>query len=194
MEIKLEVVGNLQENTYFVIEEQTKDSIIIDPGAESDRLISIIEKENLNLKCIILTHAHFDHIGACKHIKEKFDCPLAIGKGEEILLENDENNLSKVYGNSIKLKADKYLEDNDILNFGNLSFKIIQTPGHTPGGICLYFEKEDVIFTGDTLFYGSVGRTDLPFGDFNTLANSLKKLKNLPDNTTVFQGTVAKQL
>lgn len=189
MEIKLEIVGNMQENTYFVIEEETKNAIIIDPGAEAEKLINIAEKNKLNLKYIVLTHAHFDHIGACQQIKEKFNIPIIAGEGEDILLENGKNNLSSVYGETIELKADKFLKDGEILKFGeNLEFKTIQTTGHTPGGICLYFENEKVLFSGDTLFYGSIGRTDFPYGNTKDLINSLNKLKNLPDETIVFSG------
>ncbi len=189
MEIKLEIVGNMQENTYFVIEEETKNAIVIDPGAEAEKLINVAEKNKLNLKYIVLTHAHFDHIGACQQIKEKFNIPIIAGEGEDILLENGKNNLSSVYGETIELKADKFLKDGEILKFGeSLEFKTIQTTGHTPGGICLYFENEKVLFSGDTLFYGSIGRTDFPYGNTKDLINSLNKLKNLPDETVVFSG------
>lgn len=189
MKVKVEIVGAMQENTYFAIEDETNNAIIVDPGEEADKLIAIIEKENLNLKYIVLTHAHFDHIGACSKIKERFNVPIVIGEGEEILLENAENNLSAQFSKKIEMKADKILKDGDIFKFGEeLFFKTIQTTGHTPGGICLYFEKENVIFTGDTLFYGSVGRTDFPYGNSENLIKSLKKLKNLPDETVVYSG------
>ena len=189
MKIKVEIVGAMQENTYFAIEEETNNAIIIDPGAEAEKLINIIEKEGLNLKYIVLTHAHFDHIGACAKIKEKFNVPIVLGEGEEVLLENGNNNLSSVYGETIELKGDKYLKDGEILKFGeNLEFKTIQTTGHTPGGICIYFEKDNVLFSGDTLFYGSIGRTDFPYGSSSDLIKSLDKLKKLPDETYVYSG------
>lgn len=189
MKIKVEIVGIMQENTYFVIEEETKDTILIDPGAEAEKLISIIEKEQLNLKYIVLTHAHFDHIGACSEIKQKFNVPIVLGEGEEILLENSNNNLSAIYGEPIQLKGDIYLKDGEIFKFGNQTeFKTIQTTGHTPGGICLYFEKENTLFTGDTLFYGSIGRTDFPYGNSEALIKSLEKLKKLPNETYVYSG------
>lgn len=189
MEIKLEIVGNMQENAYFVIEEETKNAIIIDPGAEAQKLINVVEKNNLNLKYIVLTHAHFDHIGACQEIKNKFNIPIVAGEGEDVLLENGRNNLSSVYGSTIEFKADIYLKDEEIFKFGeNLQFKTIQTTGHTPGGICLYFENEKVLFSGDTLFYGSIGRTDFPYGNTEDLMKSLNKLKKLPDETIVFAG------
>ena len=190
MKIKVEITGGMMmENCYFAIEEETNNAIIIDPGANAKRLMQTIDKEKLNLKYIVLTHAHFDHIGACEEIKEKYNTPIVICEGEEILLEHSENNLSNVINKKIELKADIVLKDNETFKFGNdLYFKAIKTPGHTPGGMCLYFEKENTLFTGDTLFYGSIGRTDFPYGSSKDLIESLNKLKKLPDNTVVYSG------
>lgn len=190
MKIKAEIVGGqMMQNCYFVIEDNTNNSIIIDPGAEANRLIQIIEKENIKPKYICLTHGHFDHIGACKELKEKYNIPIVICEGEEVLIENPQNNLSNMINQNIQFKADVVLKDNDILKFGeDLSFKVIKTPGHTPGGMCLYFENENVLFSGDTLFYGSIGRTDFPYGNSSDLIKSINKLKNLPDDTVVYCG------
>ena len=190
MKIKVEIVGGMMmQNCYFAIEEHTKNSIIIDPGADANRLISIIKNENLNLKYIVLTHGHFDHIGACKQIKDKYNTPIVICEGEEILIEHSENNLSNMTDNKIEIRADIVLKDNDIFKFGeSLHFKVLKTPGHTPGGMCLYFENENILFSGDTLFYGSVGRTDFPYGNSSDLIKSITRLKDLPDNTVVYSG------
>lgn len=190
MKIKVEIVGGqMMQNCYFVIEDDTNNAIIIDPGAEADRLIQIIEKENIKPKYICLTHGHFDHIGACKELKEEYNIPIVICEGEEVLIENPQNNLSSMINQNINFKADIVLKDNDIFKFGdNLSFKVIKTPGHTPGGMCLYFENENVLFSGDTLFYGSIGRTDFPYGNSSDLIKSINKLKTLPDNTVVYCG------
>ncbi len=190
MKVKVEIVGGMMmQNCYFAIEDNTNDSIIIDPGADADRLIAKIEKEKLNLKYIVLTHGHFDHIGACKEIKENYNTPIVICEGEEILIENSKNNLSNMINKNIELKADITLKDNEIFKFGeDLSFKVIKTPGHTPGGMCLYFEKENILFSGDTLFYGSIGRTDFPYGNSSDLIKSINRLKELPDETVVYCG------
>lgn len=190
MQVKVEIVGGqMMQNAYFAIEEDTKNAIIVDPGAEADRLINVIEKNNLNLKYIVLTHGHFDHIGACLEIKEKYNVPIVIGEGEDLLIENPEKNLSTMIGEHISFKADKILKDEEILKFGeNLSFKAIQTVGHTPGGICLYFEEDNILFSGDTLFNGTIGRTDFPYGNSEDLIKSVQKLKLLPNETIVYCG------
>lgn len=189
MKIKVEIVGgSMMQNCYFVIDEKTNEAIVIDPGADTHKLINVIEKEKIDLKYILLTHGHFDHIGACNELKEKYNIPIVICDGEELLIENPENNLSTMIGREIKLKADKVLKDNDTFSFSNLTFKAIKTPGHTPGSMCLYFEDENVLFSGDTLFQGSIGRTDFPYGSSKDIIASLEKLKNLPDNTVVYSG------
>ncbi|WP_250277704.1 MBL fold metallo-hydrolase [[Clostridium] colinum] len=190
MKVKVEIVGGaMMQNCYFAIEENTNNAIVIDPGADADKLIDVIEKEKLNLKYIVLTHGHFDHIGACEDIKEKYNTPIVICEGEETLIEHSENNLSHMINCKIEIKADIVLKDNDIFKFGDrLSFKVIKTPGHTPGGMCLYFEEEKVLFSGDTLFYGSVGRTDFPYGNSSYLIKSINRLKELPDDTVVYCG------
>lgn len=190
MKVKVEITGGrMMQNCYFAIEDNTNNAIIIDPGADANMLIDTIEKEKINLKYIVLTHGHFDHIGACKEIKEKYSAPIVICEGEELLIEHSENNLSHMINSKIELKADIVLKDNDIFKFGeNLFFKALKTPGHTPGGMCLYFENENVLFSGDTLFYGSIGRTDFPYGSSEDLIKSLNRLKELPDNTVVYSG------
>lgn len=189
MKVKVEIVGEMKENTYFAIEDNTNYAIIVDPGDDGDKLISIIEKENINLRYIVLTHAHFDHIGACEKIRQKFNVPIVICAGEEVLLGNSKNNLSNMIGKTIEIKEDIVLKDNDIFKFGEkLYFNVIKTPGHTPGGMCIYFKEDNILFSGDTLFYGSVGRTDFPYGNSSDLIKSLEKLKQLPDDTVVYPG------
>ncbi|MFI3230291.1 MAG: MBL fold metallo-hydrolase [bacterium] len=190
MKLRVEIVGGqMMQNAYFITEEETNATIVIDPGAEPERLINTIEKNNLDLKYIVLTHGHFDHIGACDDLNKKYNAPIVIAEGEELLIEEPKNNLSTMIGESISIKADIVLKDGDIFKFGdNLEFKVIATPGHTPGGMCLYFEKQEVLISGDTLFKASVGRTDFPYGDSKVLIQSLEKLKVLPDTTVVYCG------
>lgn len=190
MKLRVEIVGGqMMQNAYFITEEETNATIVIDPGADAPRLINTIEKNNLDLKYIVLTHGHFDHIGACEELKAKYNSPIVIAEGEELLIENPKNNLSGMIGENISIKADIALKDNDIFKFGDkLEFKAITTPGHTPGGMCLYFEDDEVLISGDTLFKASVGRTDFPYGDSEVLMQSLEKLKALPDTTIVYCG------
>lgn len=190
MKVKTQIVGGaMMQNCYFVIEECSSKSIIIDPGADFEMLDDIIQKDKINLEYIVLTHGHFDHIGACVQIKEKYNTPIVILKGEELLTQIPQNNLSEMINKQIIVNPDIKLEDDDYFKFGdNSKFKVIKTGGHTPSSMCLYFEDEKIIFTGDTLFQGSIGRTDFPYGNSNDLINSLQKLKILPNETLVYSG------
>ena len=188
MKVKLFVVGDMQENTYFIIDKKLKECIVIDPGSEPDVLIEYIKKKDLILKYIVLTHAHFDHIGACNNLKKEFNVPIVIANGEEDIIKNCENNLSVFYGDNLEIDPDIILSDFDTLSFANFNFLCISTPGHTPGSACFYFEKQKIIFTGDTLFYETIGRTDFSYSDTNKMLESIKKLKNLPKETVVYPG------
>jgi len=179
----------MDTNGYIVFDEITKDTVIIDPGAEGNKFIDFIENEGLKPHAVILTHAHFDHIGAVSEIKKHFNIPLMVCLGEEQVLENKNINMSSVYSEPIELKADRIFNDGENISLGSLLFKVIITPGHTPGGGCFYFEKEKVLFSGDTLFYMSVGRSDFLLGSESDLINSIKnKLIILPDDVEVFSG------
>lgn len=188
MRIKRIVVGELGVNCYIVIDEETKACIAVDVGAEPYKIISFIEEEKLDLKAIILTHGHYDHIGGCLEVKDKFKAPIICGENEVDFLKNADANLAKMFGDDLVVRADESLKDNEEYKFGALSFRVIETPGHTPGGICLYFEKEGVLFSGDTLFFCSVGRTDFYMGNTNQLLNSLKRLAGLDDGVIVYPG------
>ena len=182
MILKSVAVGAYQENTYFLIDEITKEAVIFDPGAQAELIFNIIERLNIKPKMILLTHGHFDHVGAVKEIKNKYEIPFYISKEDEDMRKIDDSLFGEIP------KVDGYLEDGDKLIFGNgKEIKVITTPGHTPGGIC--FLCEDILITGDTLFNGSIGRTDFTGGDFNTLISSIKnKLLGLGDNTKVYPG------
>lgn len=189
MRVKNLVVSNMETNAYVVSDEETLEAIIIDPGAEAEKIIEFIEAENLKVNAIVLTHAHFDHIGAVKALKEKYNVKVMLCRGEEVIIENGRYNLSYGFGDIIELKADHIFEDGEIYKFGNLQFKVFITPGHTPGGGCYYFENEGVLFSGDTLFQMSVGRSDFILGDGKALIKSIKeKLMTLPDEVIVFTG------
>lgn len=175
-------------NCYLVYSEDDKAAIIVDPGGDADELIDKIETNNLHLKYIVLTHGHGDHIAAVKKIKDRFGVEVLIHEDDAEMLEEGELNLSrKMAMGNIEFKADKTIKEGDRLHFGNLEAKVIHTPGHTKGGICLLIEGS--LITGDTLFKGSIGRSDLYGGDFDSLISSIKnKLLQLPDETVVYPG------
>lgn len=181
-------VGIYAANCYIVYSETTKDGIIVDPGGDAEEILKIITKNNININCIILTHGHGDHIGGLADLKEALDIPIMIHEGDIDLLTDGNKNFSTTMGmGRIELKADRLLKDGEIIKFGDLEALIIHTPGHTKGGISI--KIKDNIITGDTLFASSIGRTDLPGGDFDTIIGSIKeKLLIYPDDTRVFPG------
>lgn len=190
MRIKTFVIRGMDTNCYVIIDEETKKAIIVDPGGDVDELDDFVKNEGITLTAIVLTHAHYDHIAGIDNIKEKYSLPIVCGEAEEKVLESPNHNLSTFFGvPPISMSADKLLKDNEEYSFGGLKFKTIFTPGHTPGGICLYFENENVLISGDSLFAGSVGRTDFPGGSYRDLIDSIKdKILVLPEETIVFPG------
>ncbi|GMG97828.1 MBL fold metallo-hydrolase [Tepidimicrobium xylanilyticum] len=180
--------GVYAANCYIVYSENSKEGIVIDPGGDVDDIISHIKELGLNIKYIILTHGHGDHIGGVKGIREYTKAPVAVHKDDEYMLKDGMANFSStmVMG-TIELNADILLEDGDELTFGDLKAEIIHTPGHTPGGITI--KIGDSLFTGDTLFAGSIGRTDFPRSSFEAIMDSIKnRLIIFPDDTKVYPG------
>ncbi|MBS1507703.1 MAG: MBL fold metallo-hydrolase [Bacteroidetes bacterium] len=181
------------ENTY-VVSDETKEAVIIDPGCytreEQQELTSFVESNGLKIKFILNTHCHVDHVLGNYFAKEKFKAPLLIHQIEDAQLRAVKN-YAPVYGFTSYAPAepDQFIGETDVIEFGNSSWKIFFLPGHAPGHIGFYDEKEKVIFAGDVLFAGSIGRTDLPGGNFDTLIKSIhQKLFVLPDDVEVFPG------
>ncbi|SHH14028.1 MBL fold metallo-hydrolase [Tepidibacter thalassicus] len=180
------VAGVYGVNCYILGDEQTKKCAVLDPGGSLDEIIDIVENNEFKVDYIILTHGHGDHIGAVKELKQKTNAKILAHEDEKFILNSSKNNLTHMMGGAFEIEADEYLKDGQIVKIGNLELKIIHTPGHTPGCICI--KVDDVLFTGDTLFAGSIGRTDLPGGDYDTILDSLDKLSNLDDNLKVLPG------
>ncbi len=182
------IVGPLQVNCYILADEKIKEAVIIDPGDDADNILNIIKEKGFNVKYIINTHAHFDHVGANKALKEATGAELLMHEADAQVLATVSNQ-SRSFGLTpvVSPPADRYVKHGDIVTAGEVSLKILHTPGHTPGGISLL--EEGLVLTGDSLFAGSIGRTDFPGGDLLTLLRSIKtNLMVLPDETKVFPG------
>ena len=182
-------LGMLGNNTYFLHKDGEYDCIIIDPARDGEMLVTKLREKGLTIKAIFLTHAHFDHILGVPGIKKLCDVPIYGGKDDvEGFLDPSVNQSVKI-NKQISLKLDYELEDGDEITVSGMTCKVIATPGHTPGGVCFYFKEDNILIAGDTLFEGSVGRTDFPTGSMKTLVGSINsKLMVLPDNTRVYPG------
>lgn len=179
-------VGPLQENCYIVYNKENE-CVIIDPGYESQRIIDTIEKEELKPLYILLTHGHIDHIGAVKDLKDKYGISVYIHNKDKDMLEKPNKNSASLYGMSVNgAKADYFVKEGNDIKFSDDSFKVIETPGHTGGGVC--YKLDNILFSGDTLFLGSIGRYDFPESSGLDLMNSLKKLTLLDKDTIVLPG------
>ncbi|MCR5321806.1 MAG: MBL fold metallo-hydrolase [Lachnospiraceae bacterium] len=190
-------VGALGTNCYVVYNDgetgALKNCVIIDPGDDAKKINNMIISEELNPSAILLTHGHFDHIGAVRELLEKYPgIKVYAGKNENALLQDPELNLTGRIRRPLTINADRLLEGNEVFNEAGMRFKVISTPGHTVGSVCYLAEAENVLFSGDTLFQGSMGRTDFPTGDEERIFESLRMLALLPDETTVYPGHGAK--
>jgi len=191
--IKKFTFNEFQENTYVLFDD-AKECVIVDAGCnsveEEKKLINFLNDKKLKPVKLINTHGHVDHIMGIKFLIEKYNIPYYLHKNDVFLI-NEAQDHAVIFGFHIEKPPlpDKYITDNNIVNFGNSKLKVIHTPGHSPGGVCFYAENEKILFAGDTLFFTSIGRTDLPGGNHNTLLNSIKnKIFTLPDNVKVYSG------
>lgn len=188
MKIECFIVGTMGVNCYVLSADSGKECFIVDPGGCNTMVCEYIEKNKLEVKAIILTHGHGDHFGGIKKLLETYKVPIFAHKEEKILLNHDQySHASAIFGKVIEFDADCYVTDGEEIALGNEALKFIHTPGHSPGGMCLY--TEGILVSGDTLFQGSVGRTDFPLCSTEDLMGSIKeKLFILPDETTVYPG------
>ncbi len=182
-------LGYLPTNTYIVWNEDTKECLLIDPSDGFDEIVSVIEEEGLTPKAIYITHGHDDHFGAVNDLKRRYGLMVYLMKEEEEFIASIQYNLSGVFGHPRLVEGDMFFIDGQIVEVLGTKMQAILTPGHTVGGGCFYFPKEKIIFTGDTLFCESVGRSDFPGGNSRDLVRSVReKLMPLPEDTVVYSG------
>ncbi|MFH1710418.1 MAG: MBL fold metallo-hydrolase [bacterium] len=187
MIIKTIQVGGLRTNCYIVASEKTKEAVIIDPGDEPEKIIGVIESEKLKPILIVNTHAHPDHVGANFKLAEKYDIVAGLGEDDHKMIDDLREYFKDFSGLNVDdLSIKKLLKDGSIIGIGELKFRVINTPGHSKGGICLF--GNGVLFSGDTLFAGTYGRTDILGGSEKDMRKSLARLMELPDDTVVYPG------
>ncbi len=178
-------VGQLQANCWLVW-DNSGHAALIDPGDEASRLLRALDERGLTLSAILLTHVHFDHMMAVAALQQATGAPLLVHEADAPALTDAEKSLTSWVGVSCNLVADRLLKDGDTVAVGDLAFAVYHTPGHTPGSCC--YQTENWLFTGDTLFAGSIGRTDFPGGDMTVMRQSLRRLAALPEEWLVLPG------
>ena len=189
LKVDFKIVGPVQTNCYFDMNMERKERIIVDPGEEAEKINDYMTKKGIKPVAILLTHGHFDHIGAVEELKSRYNIEVYADKEEENTLKDPCVNLSVQLGDVISITADHFVSDGQIIELMDEKIRCIHTPGHTEGGMCFYFEEEAILFSGDTLFQESVGRTDFVGGSMSKIVNSLKeKILVLRDNVKVYPG------
>ena len=190
MQIRNAIIGICATNTYFVWNEENNEGVIIDPAGDSERIFDRVNQYGFKVVAILITHGHFDHVFALDIVRNKYKVPAYIGINEkEVLSTPDLNLTSSFLGQFMSLTADKYLSNGEEVEIAGMKIRGIEVPGHTVGGMCYYFVHENVVFSGDTLFAGSVGRSDFPGGSGRALVLGIQKgLYVLPNETKVYPG------
>lgn len=189
LKVEQYVVGPVQTNCYFAINDDTKEMLIVDPGASAGRLAEIIEEEKLKPVAILLTHGHFDHATGAEELAGHFGIKIYAEEHEKETLENPALNLSGWEGKELIYHADCFLKDEQEIDLAGFHIRVFHTPGHTVGGCCYFFSYQNAVFSGDTLFAQSIGRTDFPKGSASQLIRGIReKLMVLPDDVTVYTG------
>jgi hydroxyacylglutathione hydrolase len=184
------MVGLLEVNCYILGDEDTREAVVIDPGGDEAAILDVLNHNQFQLKLIIDTHGHFDHVDANQPLKDATGAQIAIHQADATMLHQPSAEAMFFTGNRLRLsQPDILLQENDILTFGPYRLKVLHTPGHTPGGISLVLEDHPYVYVGDLLFAGSIGRTDFPGGDYDALINAVRtKIFPLGDNYTVYPG------
>ena len=189
MKIERFVLGPIETNCYVVVNEDTKECFAVDMAYCPQEYVDHIREQGYQMKALFLTHGHFDHIMAADAVRDKYDVKVYASCDEKNTLEQPHINLGEAYGLKLSVKADVWHKDGEILKLAGFDIEALHTPGHTEGGSCYYIREIGVLFSGDTLFCGSVGRTDFPGGSMSEIVRSIKeKVMVLPDDTKVYPG------
>lgn len=187
--IKTLVLSICQTNCYLVYNRNTKEGFIVDPADQAGMIIEQCRNIGIKPCAVLLTHGHFDHMSAAKEVRDHFRIPVYAGEKERGLLGDAGMNLSAAWAKAVTMEADIWVKENDIMELADCSIRVIETPGHTPGGVSYYIEEEAVLFSGDTLFCESLGRTDFPGSSTAAILHSIReKLFQLPEDTDVYAG------
>ena len=179
-------LGMLATNCYLVINEETGELVIIDPAGEADRILARVRQMKARPVAVLLTHGHFDHIGAVASLQKTYSIPVCAMAEEQELLQDAQKNLSGLYGKPVTVQADRFFRDKEMVQLAGFLFQVLHTPGHTPGSVC--YQHEKTLFCGDTLFYQGYGRVDLAGGNSLQMALSLKRLLKLPGDVICYPG------
>ncbi len=183
------MLGMCQTNCYFLYREGETKVIFIDPADQGKYIYDKLAEKGFSVEAILLTHGHFDHILGAKALRELSGAKIYATEADKVLLQDPYVNVSAQWAKPYTMEADEYIRDGQVLTFGDISCKVLVTPGHTIGSCCFYFEEDGILISGDTLFQESVGRTDLPTGSMSKLVRSLQeKLFVLPEETDVYPG------
>ncbi len=190
MEIEQFMVGVVGTNCYVAVNGDTKEAFVVDPGDDADALIQYMEKNNNIPQAILLTHGHFDHCMAAEELSGHYKIPVYAHEQDQEIMENPSWNCSGMIGKRLTFHADHFFHgEKDHITLAGFDLEVFHTPGHTPGGVCYYAQKEGILFSGDTLFFESIGRTDFPKGSMGQIVRSIKeKLLVLSDDTKVLTG------
>lgn len=189
VQVLYRALGELSTNCYFLINEETMETVIIDPADNTNTIVRTIEEKQLNPKAVFLTHGHFDHILAAREICDAYQIPCYAHKDEVELAKDTQLNLSASFMGPFALNVDEAFSDNEEVDIAGIHFKVLHTPGHTQGSCCYYLEDEGILISGDTIFEESVGRTDFPTGNAKKLLSSIKeRIFTLPGETKIYPG------
>ena len=188
MKVERFVTGMISTNCYLAVNEETKQAVIVDPAECPGAIKDYIRSEGIKVEAIFLTHAHFDHTMGIDGFLELFDIPVYVHEEDEAMMNDASLNGSSDYTPGYTFSKARYLKGGEVLSYAGYDFKVLHTPGHTPGGVCLYLPEEGVLFSGDTLFAAGFGRVDFPGSSSREMRQSLRRLFTLPEETRVYPG------